>query len=116
MTRKETPFYLTEAFAWRREINRQHQIALEMAKEYQATKKTRRAHIHTDRLSRKEQAAIPRNPNEHLPDDHLATQSLFQPGSRVWLYMERVKPGLVKKLAHRWQGHFRVKKKVEEFA
>ncbi|OWY94176.1 reverse transcriptase, partial [Phytophthora megakarya] len=65
MTRKETPFYLvhgwdahttlramttslkrgvgkqTEALAWRREINRQHQIALEMAKKYQATEKTR---------------------------------------------------------------------------
>ncbi|KAG3078387.1 hypothetical protein PI125_g20998 [Phytophthora idaei] len=30
--------------------------------------------------------------------------------------MERVKPGLTKKLAHRWHGPFRVKKKVEEFA
>ncbi|KAG3108123.1 hypothetical protein PI124_g19415 [Phytophthora idaei] len=30
--------------------------------------------------------------------------------------MERVKPGLVKKLAHRWHGPFGVKKKVEEFA
>ncbi|GMF56429.1 unnamed protein product [Phytophthora fragariaefolia] len=30
--------------------------------------------------------------------------------------MERVRPGLKKKLAHRWHGPFRVKKKVEEFA
>ncbi|OWY95544.1 hypothetical protein PHMEG_00034426 [Phytophthora megakarya] len=30
--------------------------------------------------------------------------------------MEQVKPGLVKKLAHRWHGPFRVKRKVEEFA
>ncbi|GMF20064.1 unnamed protein product [Phytophthora fragariaefolia] len=30
--------------------------------------------------------------------------------------MERVKPGLAKKLAHRWHGPFKVKKKVEEFA
>ncbi|KAE8993524.1 hypothetical protein PR003_g21892 [Phytophthora rubi] len=30
--------------------------------------------------------------------------------------MERVKPGLTKKLAHRWHGPFRIKKKVEEFA
>ncbi|OWY94043.1 reverse transcriptase, partial [Phytophthora megakarya] len=78
MTRKETPFYLvhgwdahttlramttsrgvgkqTEALAWRREINRQHQIALEMAKEYQATEKARRTQIHNDKLSRKEHA------------------------------------------------------------
>ncbi|OWZ13172.1 hypothetical protein PHMEG_00013553 [Phytophthora megakarya] len=85
MTRKETPFYLVRGWnahttlramttSLKRGINRQHQFALEMAKEYQATEKARRAHIHTDRLSRKEQAAIPRNPNEHSPDDHLATQ------------------------------------------
>ncbi|KAG2772808.1 hypothetical protein PC129_g20351 [Phytophthora cactorum] len=30
--------------------------------------------------------------------------------------MERVKPGLTKKLAHRCHGQFRVKKKVEEYA
>ncbi|KAG3150318.1 hypothetical protein PC128_g23225 [Phytophthora cactorum] len=30
--------------------------------------------------------------------------------------MERVKPGLAKKLVHRWHRPFRVKKKVEEFA
>ncbi|GMF66455.1 unnamed protein product [Phytophthora lilii] len=35
---------------------------------------------------------------------------------RVWLFMERVKPGLTKKLAHRWHGPFRIKRKVEEFA
>ncbi|POM68025.1 LOW QUALITY PROTEIN: Hypothetical protein PHPALM_15866 [Phytophthora palmivora] len=40
---------------------------------------------------------------------------LFEPGDRVWMYMERVKPGLTKKLAHRWHGLFRVKRKVEEF-
>ncbi|EGZ09357.1 hypothetical protein PHYSODRAFT_338174 [Phytophthora sojae] len=30
--------------------------------------------------------------------------------------MERVRPGLTKKLAHRWHGPFREKKKVDEFA
>ncbi|OWZ10097.1 hypothetical protein PHMEG_00017103 [Phytophthora megakarya] len=99
----------TEALAWRREINRQHQIALEMAKEYQATEKARRAQIHNDKLSRKEHATVPGDPNEHSTDDHKSVQSL-------WLYMERVKPGLVNKLAHRWHGPFRVKRKVEEFA
>ncbi|KAG3174331.1 hypothetical protein PC128_g18082 [Phytophthora cactorum] len=43
-------------------------------------------------------------------------KSLFEIGSRAWLYMERVKPGLIKKLAHRWHGPFRIKRKVEEFA
>ncbi|OWY92804.1 hypothetical protein PHMEG_00038041 [Phytophthora megakarya] len=135
MTRKETSFYLvhgwgahttlramttslkrgvgkqTEALSWRREINRQQQIALEMAKEYQAAEKARRARIHNEKLSRKEQTAIPKTVN-----DDLERKSLFQPGSRVWPYMERVKPGLVKQLAHRWHGPFRVKRKVEKFA
>ncbi|OWZ02913.1 hypothetical protein PHMEG_00025442 [Phytophthora megakarya] len=91
----------TEALAWRREINRQQQIALEMAKEYQAVEKDRRARIHNEKLSRKEQAAVPKGVNDGSPDDDSDPKSLFRPGSRIWLYMERVKPGLDKKLAHR---------------
>ena len=34
----------------------------------------------------------------------------------MWLFMERVKPGLIKKLAHMWHGAYRVKKLVKEFA
>ncbi|OWY98230.1 hypothetical protein PHMEG_00031052 [Phytophthora megakarya] len=41
---------------------------------------------------------------------------LFEEGRRAWLYMERVKPGLTKKLAHRWHRPFRIKKKADEFA
>ncbi|POM68883.1 Hypothetical protein PHPALM_14897 [Phytophthora palmivora] len=87
-----------------------------MAKEYQATKKSR------------EKAAIP-STGQTEPSDEArsvpgaangipvtAPRPLFGPGDRVWLYVERVKPGLTKKLAHRWHGPFRVKKKVEEFA
>ncbi|OWZ08070.1 reverse transcriptase, partial [Phytophthora megakarya] len=59
----------TEALAWRREINRQQQIALEMAKEYQAVEKDRRARIHNEKLSRKEQAAVPKGVNDGSPDD-----------------------------------------------
>ncbi|GMF18429.1 unnamed protein product [Phytophthora fragariaefolia] len=69
-TRKETHFYLvhgwnahstlrtmtpslrrgtakqSDALAWRRECNRQQEISLEMAKEYQATEKAKRARAH----------------------------------------------------------------------
>ncbi|OWY94615.1 LOW QUALITY PROTEIN: hypothetical protein PHMEG_00035603 [Phytophthora megakarya] len=68
--------------------------------------------IHNDKLSRKEQAAVPKGVNDDSPDDDSEPKSLFRPESRVWLYMEQVKPGLVKKVAHRWHGPFR----VEEFA
>ncbi|GMF34096.1 unnamed protein product [Phytophthora fragariaefolia] len=71
-TRKETPFYLvhgwdaqstlkamasslkrgfgrqSDALSWRREVNRQQEIALKMAKEYQAVEKARRASEHND--------------------------------------------------------------------
>ncbi|GMF49733.1 unnamed protein product [Phytophthora fragariaefolia] len=83
-TRKETPFYLvhgwdaqstlramasslkggfgrqSDALAWRREVNREQEIALKMAKEYQAVEKARRASEHNDSLSRQEKASLPR--------------------------------------------------------
>ncbi|GMF22449.1 unnamed protein product [Phytophthora fragariaefolia] len=73
-TRKETPFYLvhgwdaqstlmamtrslrlsdgslTDATAWRREANRQHEVALAMQKQYQAAEKARRAKEHNETL------------------------------------------------------------------
>ncbi|GMF50604.1 unnamed protein product [Phytophthora fragariaefolia] len=43
-------------------------------------------------------------------------KSLFESGDREWLYLERVKPGLTMKMARRWHGPVRVKRKVEEYA
>ncbi|KAG3091964.1 hypothetical protein PI125_g17280 [Phytophthora idaei] len=151
-TRKETPFYLvhgwdaqsmlramssslkrgsgrqSDALAWRRGVNRQHEIALTMAEDYQAVEKQRRAKEHNETLSRLEKAAVPRQGGVKRSADGLEASSstkddvesplkcLFEIGSRVRLYMERDKPGLTKKLAHRWHGPFRIKRKVEEFA
>ncbi|GMF48454.1 unnamed protein product [Phytophthora fragariaefolia] len=79
-------------------------------------------------LSRQEKASLPRlrvnestegNPGDAEDTDILVSESpksLFELGDRVWLYMERVKPGLTKKRAHCWHGPFRVKRKVEEYA
>ncbi|POM69546.1 Hypothetical protein PHPALM_14164 [Phytophthora palmivora] len=146
-TRKETPFYLvhgwdaqstlramtpslkrgsgkqTDALGWRRDVNRQQEIALEMAKEYQATEKSRRVRKHNEALSGREQPAIPSTGQTESSDAAhsisgaaddtpvTAPRPLFETGDRV-----RVKAGLTKKLAHRWHGPFRVKRKVEEFA
>ncbi|ETI30462.1 hypothetical protein F443_22415 [Phytophthora nicotianae P1569] len=151
-TRKETPFYLvhgwdarstlramssslgrganrqSDALTWRREVNRQHEVALTMAKDYQAAEKKRRTKEHSEALSRLEKAAVPGSRKNgcsvddpeasSVPNDAAENtpRSLFEIGGRVWLYMERVKPGLTKKLAHRWHGPFRIKRKVEEFA
>ncbi|KAE9323576.1 hypothetical protein PF008_g17314 [Phytophthora fragariae] len=103
----------SDALAWRREVNRQQEIALSMTKEYQATEKARRAKEHNETLGRQERESLPSPPGEVYPSE-TPPRSLFASGSRLWLYMERVKPGLTKKLAHRWHGPF--KKEVEEFA
>ncbi|KAE8881242.1 hypothetical protein PF010_g20792 [Phytophthora fragariae] len=132
----------TGAKEWRRESNRQREVALRLAAEFQLKEKARRAKEHNEALSRVEKRAIPMQdqhsaelptseepsaesppsgellaelPNSDEPPAESA-QPLFKEGDQVWLFMERVKPGLTKKLAHRWHGPFRIKKKVEEFA
>ncbi|GMF33630.1 unnamed protein product [Phytophthora fragariaefolia] len=118
----------SDALAWRWEVNRQQAIALKTANEYQAVEKERRASEHNDSLSRQEKAPLPRlrvnessegNPGDAEDTDTSVSErpkSLFELGDRVRLYKERVTPGLTKKLAHRWHGPFRVKRKVEEYA
>ncbi|KAE8961026.1 hypothetical protein PR001_g30176 [Phytophthora rubi] len=129
----------TRAKEWRRESNRQRKVALRLAAEFQLKEKAKE---HNEALSRVERRAIPiqdqhsaelstsEGPSAELPTSGAtstelpgseappveSTQSLFKEGDQVWLFMERVKPGLTKKLAHRWHGPFRIKKKVEEFA
>ncbi|OWY97394.1 LOW QUALITY PROTEIN: hypothetical protein PHMEG_00032086 [Phytophthora megakarya] len=120
----------SDALAWRREVNRQQEIAMKMAKEYQATEKARRARKHNESLRGRERGTAPETGRTVTPSDEQsatgavtedsdsnatgATRSLFEVGSGVWLYMERVKPGLTKKLG--WHVPFRVKRKVEEVA
>ncbi|ETN11498.1 hypothetical protein PPTG_22590 [Phytophthora nicotianae INRA-310] len=80
-----------------------------MAKEYQVAEKVRRSREHNDALSWKERTALPQRFDSETAcqdgvdneGDEQVTKSLFEPGSHVWLYMERVKPGLTKKPAHR---------------
>ncbi|OWZ11426.1 hypothetical protein PHMEG_00015557 [Phytophthora megakarya] len=76
-------------------------------------------------MSKMEKASLQHEETEdstRQDDEDSATKSkaskkkLFEEGSRAWLYMERVKSGLTKKLPHRWNGPFCIKKKVDEFA
>ncbi|OWZ13829.1 hypothetical protein PHMEG_00012790 [Phytophthora megakarya] len=137
-TRKETPFFLvhgwdaqstlkamssslkqglgrqSDALAWRREVNRQQEIALKMAQEYQATEKARRARNHNESLRGRERGSAPETGQTVTPSDEQpatgavtedsdgdatgATRSLFEGKNRVWLYMKRVKPALTKSL------------------
>ncbi|OWZ00787.1 LOW QUALITY PROTEIN: hypothetical protein PHMEG_00027949 [Phytophthora megakarya] len=92
------------ALACRREVNRQQEIALKMAKEYQATEKARRAKKHNETLRSREGGMTPEIGQTVKPSgeqsvtgvvtegsDGDATgdpRSLFEVGSRVWHYME----------------------------
>ncbi|KAJ0391394.1 hypothetical protein P43SY_011055 [Pythium insidiosum] len=47
--------------------------------------------------------------NEHRTD----VVDEFTPGVKVWLYINQVRPGVSKKLAHLWHGPFRVLEQVD---
>ncbi|OWZ02014.1 hypothetical protein PHMEG_00026504 [Phytophthora megakarya] len=82
-----------------------------MAQEYQHNEKSRRAR---NALSKMEKASLQNEEAEDSTrqDDEDSATKL----KTTWLYRERIKPGLTKKLAHRWHGPFRIKKKIDEFA
>ncbi|KAE8980835.1 hypothetical protein PR001_g24180, partial [Phytophthora rubi] len=141
-TRRETPLYLvhgwdarstlkamtvsvkqghhgqsdsTGAKEWRRESNRQREVALRLAAEFQLKEIARRAKEHNEALSRVERRAIPiqdqhsaelptsERPSAELPTSGAtsaelpdseepsaeSTQSPFKEGGQVWLFMER---------------------------
>ncbi len=124
-TRRQTPFFLVhgwdarttmsamlapvptggrsrlQAYAWRIKNQRQYQYATEWARELQRKAQQKRA-------DRQNEAW------EDLADKY---KSGFEVGDSVWLYLARVRPGLVKKLAHLWHGPFRIveKKDGEDF-
>ncbi|GMF23697.1 unnamed protein product [Phytophthora fragariaefolia] len=87
----------SDALAWRREVNRPHEIALKMVKEYQVVEKREER---VNPLSRQAYSSLPRprvNENsEDSPADAEDTgapvdespRSLFVSGDRVLLYME----------------------------
>jgi hypothetical protein len=51
--------------------------------------------------------------NERTRNSAAATTRLrYEPGDQVWLYFEAVTPGLKKKLAHKWHGHFVILERV----
>ncbi|GMF16265.1 unnamed protein product [Phytophthora fragariaefolia] len=127
-TINKDPANSADTAQWRREANHQREVALQLAKEYQIAEKAQRAEAHNARLSGKEKRSLPEstqltserstdNEDADSKDESAEPQSsLFRAGDQVWLFMERVRPGLKKKLVHRWYGPFIVEKKMEGFA
>ena len=103
---------------WRRESKRQREVALKLAKDYQVSAKARRSKDHNEGLIPSEQQTIPRT--ERL--DHtekigqqdegrdVSFKTRFDEGDQVWLFIKKVRPGLKKKVAHRWHGNFGIKR------
>ena len=118
-TRRETPFFLVhgwdakttmsamlapvptqgqmklQAYAWRIKNQRQYQYAARWARSLQRQAQRGRAERRNEGW-------------DNLADRY---KNGFEVGDSVWLYMARVKPGLVKKLAHLWHGPFRIVEK-----
>ncbi|GMF47192.1 unnamed protein product [Phytophthora fragariaefolia] len=123
--RVKADFYWVGLYA---DVSKHVQTCEDGTKEYRLADKAQRAEAHNARLSGKEKRSLPEstqltrerstdNEDADSEDEPAEPQrSLFQAGDQVWLFMERVRPGLKKKLDHRWHGPLRVKKKVEEFA
>jgi hypothetical protein len=84
---------LAEPAVWRRRIYRHHQMADEIARELQKAQKKERAEKHNEKIK---------------PGPG------YEEGDRVWLYIDQVKPGYNRKLAHRWHGPFRIKRRIDE--
>ncbi|POM65899.1 Hypothetical protein PHPALM_18318 [Phytophthora palmivora] len=66
-----------------------------------------------NRLNQRLREAISDRADLHNQEIHLHQ---IEVGSRVWLYLDRVKDGYAKKLAHLWHGPFRIVEKVGEHA
>ncbi|OWZ06398.1 LOW QUALITY PROTEIN: reverse transcriptase [Phytophthora megakarya] len=64
-------------------------------------------------VPRASQRQIEDRPSRHNED---VGSHQIEAGSRVWLYLDRVKEGYARKLAHLWHGPFRVAEKINEFS
>ncbi|GMF41656.1 unnamed protein product [Phytophthora fragariaefolia] len=67
----------SDALVWRREVNRQQEVAIKMTKEYEAVEKAGRASEHDNSLSRQETVSLPRQMvNENSEDSPKHTEDV----------------------------------------
>ncbi|OWZ07770.1 reverse transcriptase [Phytophthora megakarya] len=102
--RGETPFYIIHG--WDPRSTLEVEIPVESTRKH-------------DRDPRREQ--VNQRLGEAIADradmhNDLARPHPVESGSRVWLYLDRVREGYAKKLAHLWHGPFRVAEKIAEYA
>ena len=115
--RKETPFYFVHG--WDAKTTLEATLPVVNTRTKGSGARGWRYHIQSHYQRTREQV------NEHLRSASQArvlahykqvVGHKVRPGVQVWLYLDRVKEGYAKKLAHLWHGPFRVLKLVGEYA
>ncbi len=109
---------------WRKRLREQHQLALKRAYDLQVEWKAKRAEMHNQKLKRNSKSRTPTTTADGLVesdpvgqggDTHIPSETDFEVGDAVWMYVDKVKEGLTKKLAHLWHGPFRINKKIDDY-
>jgi hypothetical protein len=108
-TRGDTPFYLAHGWDPRSTL----EAALPVGTTRRRDRDARRWRNHVQEHYQRAREHV----NERLRDAIRSRAELhneevrphkIEAGSQVWLYLDRVKPGYARKLAHMWHGPFRV--------
>uniref|UniRef100_H3H639 RNA-directed DNA polymerase n=1 Tax=Phytophthora ramorum TaxID=164328 RepID=H3H639_PHYRM len=116
-TRNETPFYLVHGWDPRSTLEASLAIGNTSHRDVEAKRWRLRIQRHY-KMARAQALELVRDAVDaraRLRNED-ATEHPIQAGSQVWLYLDRVKPGYARKLAHMWHGPFRVAELVSTYA
>jgi len=89
---------------WRKRMQQDYERAMEYAWKRQQQEKQERAKRHNESRKLK------------IDEEGQAEEETIKEGDMVWLYINKVKTGYKKKLAHLWHGPFRVKRRVTSYS
>ncbi|POM71103.1 Reverse transcriptase [Phytophthora palmivora] len=115
--RGETPFYIVHGWDPRSTL----EAVIPVGSTRSHDRDPRRWRYRTQRYYQQDREQVNQRLREAISDrPDLHNQEIrphqIEVGSRVWLYLDRVKEGYAKKLAHLWHGQFRIIEKVGEHA
>ncbi|GMF33056.1 unnamed protein product [Phytophthora fragariaefolia] len=113
----ETPFYLVHGWDPRSTL----ETTIPVDSTHRQDRDPRRWRIQIQRHYQQARAQVNERLRKTIADrvdshNETARPHQIEAGSRVWLYLDRVKEGYARKLAHIWHCPFRVAEKVGEFA
>ncbi|KAH9105745.1 hypothetical protein LEN26_014671 [Aphanomyces euteiches] len=118
-TRGETPFFLMHG--WDPFTTLTASLPLPEEHEDPDARQWRLAildqHAHAQKAARELlKAAVRGRAEAHNARTSPAVEERIRVGDKVWLYIDQVKPGVKKKLAHLWHGPFRVVQRVTNYS